>query len=162
MLLWNIIKRVRFRQLKSVLVFLFKHPIFMVSTIIATFDVVRVSQKEFPNTHGFHNKANAFRHALWNIFIAKQCYLFSRKSHEVILWTKEFTDWHEDFSPNEALPRIMDLHNNCIGRELFLKTPKSTQNQWVILLKEQLEYAVQIVSVEDVENYPRQLVYLEN
>lgn len=84
MLLWKTIKGVRFRQLKSVLVFLFKHPIFMISTIKATFDVVRVSQKEFPNTHGFHNKANAFRHALWNIFIAKQCALFSRKSHEVI------------------------------------------------------------------------------
>ena len=39
---------------------------------------------------------------------------------------------------------------------------KSTQNQWVILLKDELEYAVQIVSVEDVVNYPRQLVYLEN
>jgi len=162
MLLWNIIKRVRFRQLKSVLVFLFKHPIFMVSTIIATFDVVRVSQKEFPNTHGFHNKANAFRHALWNIFIAKQCALFSRKSHEVISLTKEFTDWHEDFLPNEELPRIMDLHNNYIGREFFLKTPKSTHKQWVILMKEQLHKAVQIVSVEDVVNYPSQLVYLEN
>ena len=162
MLLWNIIKRVRFRQLKSVLVFLFKHPIFMVSTIIATFDVVRVSQKEFPNTHGFHNKANAFRHALWNIFIAKQCALFSRKSHEVISWTKEFTYWHEDFLPNEELPRIMDLHNNYIGREFFLKTPKSTHKQWVILMKEQLHKAVQIVSVEDVVNYPSQLVYLEN
>ena len=162
MLLWNIIKEVCFRQLKSVLVFLFKHPIFMVSTIIATFNVVRVSQKEFPNTHGFHNKANAFRHALWNIFIANQCSLFSRKSHEVILWTKEFTDWHEDFSPNEELSRIMDLHNNYIGRELFLKTPKSTHKQWLILMKEQLHKAVQIVSVEDVVNYPSQLVYLEN
>ena len=162
MLLWNIIKGVRFRLMKSVLVFLFKHPIFMVSTIIATFDVVRISQKEFPDTHGFHNKANAFRHALWNIFIANQCSLFSRKSHEVILWTKEFTDWHEDFSPNEELSRIMDLHNNYIGRELFLKTPKSTHKQWVILMKEQLHKAVQIVSVEDVVKYPSQLVYLEN
>ena len=162
MLLWNIIKGVRFRLMKSVLVFLFKHPIFMVSTIIATFDVVRISQKEFPDTHGFHNKANAFRHALWNIFIAKQCSLFSRKSHEVILWTKEFTDWHEDFSPNEELVKIMDLHNNYIGRELFLKTPENTDKQWVILMKEQLHKAVQIVSVEDVVNYPSQLVYLEN
>ena len=162
MLLWDVFKGIRFRQVKKLMLFLFKHPFFFISTIKATFDVLRISQREFPNTHGFNNKANAFRHALWNIFIAKQCSLFSRKSYEVILWTKEFTDWHEDFSPNEALPRIMDLHNNCIGRELFLKTPKSTQNQWVILLKEQLEYAVQIVSVEDVENYPRQLVYLEN
>ena len=161
MLLWNIIKGVRFRLMKSVLVFLFKHPIFMVSTIIATFDVVRISQKEFPDTHGFHNKANAFRHALWNIFIAKQCALFSRNSHEVILWTKEFTDWYEDFSYNEELARIMDLHNNYIGRELFLKTPEKTHYQWVILMKEQLHKAVQIVSVEDVVNYPSQLVYLE-
>ena len=161
MLLWNIIKGVRFRLMKSVLVFLFKHPIFMVSTIIATFDVVRISQKEFPDTHGFHNKANAFRHALWNIFIAKQCALFSRKSHEVILWTKEFTDWHEDFSYNKELARIMDLHNHYIGRELFLKTPEKTHKQGVILMKEQLQKAVQIVSVEDVVNYPTQLVYLE-
>ena len=162
MLLWKIIKGVRFRQLKSVLVFLLKNPIFMISTIKATFDVIRVSQIEFPNTHGFHNKANAFRHALWNIFIAKQCALFSRKSHEVISWTKEFTDWHEDFLPNEELPRIMDLHNNFIGRELFLKTPKSSDKQWVIILKKQLQDALQIVSVDDILNYPRQLVYLES
>ena len=162
MQVWDVIKGVRFRQLKCLLLFLFKHPFFLIYTVKATFDVLRISQKEFPNTHGFNNKANAFRHALWNIFIAKQCTLFSRKNHKIISWTKEFTDWHEDFSPNEELARVMDLHNNCIGRELFLKTPKSTQNQWVILLKKELEYAVQIVSVEDVVNYPRQLVYLEN
>lgn len=162
MQVWDVIKGVRFRQLKCLLLFLFKHPFFLISTVKATFDVLRISQKEFPNTHGFNNKANAFRHALWNIFIAKQCTLFSRKNHKIISWTKGFTDWHEDFSPNEELARVMDLHNNCIGRELFLKTPKSTQNQWVILLKKELEYAVQIVSVEDVVNYPRQLVYLEN
>ena len=56
----------------------------------------------------------------------------------------------------------MDLHNNCIGRELFLKTPKSTHKQWVILLKKQLRDAVQIVSVNDVVNYPTQLVYIES
>ena len=115
MLVWDVFKGIRFRQLKKLMLFLFKHPFFFISTIKATFDVLRISQREFPNTHGFNNKANAFRHALWNIFIAKQCSLFSKKSYEVILWTKEFTDWHEDFSPNEALPRIMDLHNNCIG-----------------------------------------------
>ncbi len=162
MQLWDVIKGVRFKQLHSVLLFFFKHPFFFISTIKATFDILRISQKEFPNTHGFHNKANAFRHALWNIFIAKQCSLYSRKNHEIILWTKEFTDWHEEFSPNEELPRLMDLHNNHIGRELFLKTPNSTQKQWVKSIKEKLQHAVQIVSAEDVVNYPSQLVYLEN
>jgi hypothetical protein len=45
---------------------------------------------------------------------------------------------------------------------LFLKTPKSSDKQWVIILKKQLQDAVQIVSVDDVLNYPRQLVYLES
>lgn len=88
--------------------------------------------------------------------------LFSRKNNEIILWTKESTDWHEEFSPNEELPRLMDLHNNHIGREIFLKTSNSTQKQWVKSIKEKLQHAVQIVSAEDVENYPSQLVYLEN
>ena len=101
MQVWDVIKGVRFRQLKCLLLFLFKHTFFLISTVKATFDVLRISQKEFPNTHGFNNKANAFRHALWNIFIAKQCTLFSRKNHKIISWTNEFTDWHEDFSPNE-------------------------------------------------------------
>ena len=92
MFVWDVIKGVRFKQLKSVLLFFFKHPVFMISTVIATFNAVRVSQKEFPNTHGFHNKANAFRHALWNIFIAKECSRFSKNNYEIILWTKEFTD----------------------------------------------------------------------
>ena len=78
MQVWDVIKGVRFKQLHSVLLFFFKHPFFFISTVKATFDVLKISQREFPNTHGFHNKANAFRHALWNIFIAKQCSLFSR------------------------------------------------------------------------------------
>ena len=122
MFVWDVIKGVRFKQLKSVLLFLFKHPVFMISTVIATFNAVRVSQKEFPNTHGFHNKANAFRHALWNIFIAKECSRFSKNNYEIISWTKEFTDWHEDFAPNKELSKTMDLHNNYIGREMFLNT----------------------------------------
>tara|TARA_B110000503_G_scaffold36653_1_gene59927 strand:- start:257 stop:637 length:381 start_codon:yes stop_codon:yes gene_type:complete len=122
MFVWDVIKGVRFKQLKSVLLFLFKHPVFMISTVMATFNAVRVSQKEFPNTHGFHNKANAFRHALWNIFIAKECSRFSKNNYEIISWTKEFTDWHEDFAPNKELSKTMDLHNNYIGREMFLNT----------------------------------------
>ena len=122
MFVWDVIKGVRFKQLKSVLLFLFKHPVFMISTVMSTFNAVRVSQKEFPNTHGFHNKANAFRHALWNIFIAKECSRFSKNNYEIISWTKEFTDWHEDFAPNKELSKTMDLHNNYIGREMFLNT----------------------------------------
>ena len=162
MFVWDVIKGVRFKKLKSVLLFFFKHPVFMISTVIATFNAVRVSQKEFPNTHGFHNKANAFRHALWNIFIAKECSRFSKNNYEIILWTKEFTDWHEDFAPNEELAKTMDLHNNYIGREMFLNTTHKDYKQWIPFVKKQLQQAVLIVSIKDVVNYPTQLVYLES
>ena len=48
---------------------------------------------------------------------------------KVISWTKEITDWHEDFSPNLALARAMDLHNNYIGRELFQNHKSKTEKK---------------------------------
>ena len=47
-------------------------------------------------------------------------YFTNKDLDSIISWTKEITDWHEDFSPNKELARAMDLHNNFIGRELFL------------------------------------------
>jgi hypothetical protein len=159
---WKIIKGLNFRQLKSLTVLLFKHPFFMLSTMKATFSVMRIAQKEFPNVHGLLNKANAFRHALWNVFIAIECSRFSKNTDAVLKWTKEFTDWHEEFAPNEELAKIMDLHNNFIGRELYKQTESRDKKQWVEFIKNQLLDAVQITSVTDVEKYPNQLVYLEN
>jgi hypothetical protein len=144
------------------MILFFKHPFFMFSTMKATFSVMKVAQKEFPNVHGFLNKANAFRHALWNVFIAIECSRFSKNIDAILEWTKEFTDWHEEFAPNEELAKIMDLHNNFIGRELYKQTESRDKKQWVEFIKNQLLDAVQITSVADVEKYPNQLVYLEN
>ena len=93
----------------------------MISTVKATFSVMKIAQKEFPDVHGHHNKANAFRHALWNIYIANKCKRFSKNNSQIIDWTKGFTDWHEEFSPNEEIAKSMDLHNNLIGRQLFIE-----------------------------------------
>ena len=159
---WKLIKGLNFRQLKSLLILFFKHPFFMVSTVKATINVMKIAQKEFPNVHGQLNKANAFRHALWNVFIAIECSRFSKNIDAILQWAKEFTDWHEEFAPNEELAKTMDLHNNLIGRELYRKSEGKDKNQWIGLMKGELLNAVQIVSVTDVANYPNQLVYLEN
>jgi hypothetical protein len=159
---WKLIKGLNFRQLKSLLVLFVTHPFFMISTVKATFSVIKIAQKEFPNIHGQLNKANAFRHALWNVFIAIECSRFSKNTDAILLWTKEFTDWHEEFAPNEELAKIMDLHNNLIGRELYRKSEGKNKNQWIAFMKDELLKAIQIASVNDVANYPNQLVYLEN
>ena len=159
---WKIIKGINFRQLKSLIFMLFKHPIFMISTVRVTFRVMRISEEEFPGIHGKHNKANAFRHALWNILIAKECARFSKKVEPVLRWTKDFTDWHEDFAPNEELPRFMDLHNNRVGREMYKKMSVKSQLEFITFVKEKLNEAVQITSIDAIEKDSMQLVYIEN
>jgi len=45
---------------------------------------------------------------------------------------------------------------------MFLNTTHKDYKQWIPFVKKQLQQAVLIVSVEDVVNYPTQLVYLES
>lgn len=157
-----IIKGLNFRQLKSLLFLFFKHPFFMISTVKATFNVMKIVEKEFPGIHGKQNKANAFRHALWNVFIAKECSRFSKNLEAILKWTKDFTDWHEEFSPNEELPRFMDLHNNNVGREVYKEMKTKSKTEFVVFLKDQLKGAVKINTITAIEKDSMQLVYLEN
>ncbi|MBL4604770.1 MAG: hypothetical protein JKY02_03655 [Flavobacteriaceae bacterium] len=159
---WKIVKGLRFGQITSLLSLFFKHPFFMFSTIRATLSVMKIAQNEFPNIHGELNKANAFRHALWNVLIAKECAKFSKNIESVIRWTEQITDWHEEFSPNEELPKFMDLHNNRVGREIYMEMNTKSKIEFIAYLKEQLNCAVQITSMHDVEKDSTHLVYLEN
>ena len=134
----------------------------MISTVQATLQTFQISQKEFPGIHGKHNKANAFRHALWNVLIAKKCARFSSSTNSILRWTEFITDWHEEFAPNEILPKTMDLHNNRIGREIYQQLPDSKLSEIIAFTKDQLENAVKIEQLTEIKNYSQQLVYLEN
>ena len=134
----------------------------MLSTALATAKTFQISQREFPNIHGKHNKANAFRHALWNMIIAKKCTRFSKNIEAVLNWTEEITNWHEDFSPNEALPRMMDLHNNRIGRELFATHKNASLQEMTTMLIKQLDQAVRVTELSAFTNHPNQLTYLDD
>ena len=158
---WKIIKGLNYRQLTSLFVWFLKHPLYMIATINATLQTFRISEREFPKIHGKHNKANAFRHALWNILIAKKCAKFSKNNSSVINWTKQITDWHEEFSPNEKLAEAMDLYNNRVGRTLYESNRDLEINQIVDLVKRYMENAVKISKISDVENF-NQLVYIED
>jgi len=137
---WEIIKNLNFKQIGALFVWFLKHPFFMFAAFRATVNTLRIAQKEFPNIHGLHNKANAFRHAIWNIFIAKECLKFTKDVDKVLAWTKLITDWHEEFSPNEEMAKLMDLHNNAIGRNYFLNLIGSSKNEIIetVILKSEL------------------------
>lgn len=159
---WKIIKGLNYRQLSSLFVWFLKHPLYMMSTIQATLQTFQVSQKKFPNIHGGHNKANAFRHAFWNVLIAKKSARFSNDTESILNWTQKITDWHEEFSPNEKIAEAMDLHNNRIGRDKYLEYGEKPVKEIVKMMILELDDAVKISDVGEIQQYSRRLVYLED
>lgn len=142
--------------------FFLKHPLLMFATVKATSRTIKIVQEKFPDIHGENNIANAFRHALWNYLIANKCLKFKKNKTAIISWTKEITDWHEDFSPNKALARAMDLHNNFIGRELFLSCVGEPENETIKILELKLNTAICVTSSEEIKEYLLELVYMKS
>lgn len=158
----KIVRGLNFRQLTSLLGWFLRHPLYMIATVSATITTFRISQKNFPDIHGKHNKANAFRHALWNILIAKKCSKFSKNLDSVLKWTEQITNWHEEFSPNEELAKAMDLHNNQIGRDLYPKVAEMNLNGIAAFMIGQLKEALLIKDSSEIKKSLHQLVYLED
>jgi hypothetical protein len=159
---WKLIKGIKFKQLISLFKFFLKHPILMIATIKATSRTMKIVQEKFPDIHGENNVANAFRHALWNLLISFECLKREKNLEFIISWTKEITDWHEDFSPNKALARAMDLHNNFIGRELFLSCRGKSENEVIKELELKLYSAICVKSYEEIEENLSALVFIKS
>ena len=134
----------------------------MIATIQATLQTFQISQKEFPNIHGKNNKANAFRHAFWNALIAKKCSRFSSNTESILDWTKKITDWHEEFAPNEKLAEMMDLHNNGIGRQKYREFGHESVKEMSKLMISELDHAIKVRDVSEIQQYSHQLVYIED
>ena len=161
MALRTILKQIKAKQLFGFFRFFIRHPLFAVSTFFATVKTYKIAEKEFAKIHGKHNKANAFRHALWNALIAKSCSTYSNNKEKIIRWAKNVTDWHEKLFVNESLSREMDLHNNQIGRDLFLNNDKISSEELTNVLLKSLNSAVLVFSLKDISEATNVLVYLE-
>lgn len=158
---WEIIKNLNLKQIGALFVWFIKHPIFMLATFKATVNTLQIAQKEFPDIHNLHNKANAFRHAIWNIFIAKECSKYSKDIVKVLAWTKLITDWHEEFSPNQEMAKLMDLHNNAVGRKSYLELKDNPKIEIIEKLLLKLEVAIKINQISEIDKI-NNLVFLED
>jgi len=157
---WRIIKELDFKQLFGLFWLFLQNPIYAFPTIFATKRCMNIAQKEYGGEHHLSNPANAFRHALWVILIVKKCLKWSNNEEKAKVWAKKFTDWHEDFSPNAALERAMDFHNNEMGI-IFLEEIKNKNEAEIIsFLKQKASEAIKIESVEEVKNNKKTLIYI--
>ena len=161
----RLLKIVQWKQLKGVIGFFFRHPFLLLSALPATWQCVGICDHLFGNTHHKHNKANAFRHALWNMLLMRNALKTGSSLEDATKWAQEFTDWHEDFSPNKEPARSMDFHNNAVGRLLYrekfnMKRVKNIQITQALLPL--LEKAVLTENIEEVRSTPpTRLVFLK-
>lgn len=142
---------------------LLSKPLLLIPTVWATIESILFSELNFHESHGGRGVANAFRHAAWNLLIAKNCTLFT-SSEKAVSWAKFVTDLHEECFPNEPFDREMDLHNNKIGRYVFLDLTRQKSNskkKMIYFLVEKSKTAKGLNDEKEIINYPNEMVYFD-
>ena len=114
----------------------------------------------FGKKHQLSTKANAFRHALWNILICRKTLKFTKNENKSVVWAQKFTDLYEKVTKNEYLDEAMDLHNNKVGRKVFLSKKQLKNQEMIRFLLEMKEKAQKIEQIEDVIKFDSELVYI--
>ncbi|MGB6083027.1 DUF6973 domain-containing protein [Moheibacter sp.] len=139
---------------------LISRPLLLIPTIWGTVESILFSEVNFHESHGGRGVANAFRHAAWNLLIAKNSSLFTSRE-KAVEWAKYITDLHEECFPNESFDHEMDLHNNRIGREIFeeLAPQKLSKKEMIAELIYKSESAVGLTDEKEFTKYLNELVY---
>lgn len=156
----KVILRLSIKELLKLGVIFLKHPLLIWPTLKATQLTVSICNRFYPQSHHGHGRANAFRHALWNMLVAKAALDAGCKMISSIQWAATITDLHEELSPNPLLEKTMDLHNNQIGRLFFEQIGNQSVAKLVRFLQDQLPKAVLIRTTKEVKEYNKVLVYL--
>ncbi|MHA6278906.1 DUF6973 domain-containing protein [Salinimicrobium sp. CAU 1759] len=154
------IASLNFKELVVLSRIFLKHPLYLLPTYKATDRTVKISNRLYGALHHEDNRTNAFRHALWNYLICKYCLSVAGSMEKAVNWSKKITDLHERLSPNADLAKAMDLHNNRIGREIFLKN-FDEEIDIVTLLQQETKEAVKIRSFKEIEEVRTNLVFIE-
>lgn len=154
------LRKLNLKQIKELFIFAVKQPLFIIPTIKASVLCLKICDKEFGATHHKSNKANAFRHALWNILLIKKCSKNTQNNLKAISWARTITTWHETFSVNKVLERKMDLHNNEIGRWMYFKVKNLSEEVMITILLKKTAEAIKMKEPFQEEFYREALVFI--
>ena len=148
----------------------------------ATEKSISLTASNFPNISAYQNKADAFRHAIWNVLICKYIGEDKNEISDCISRAEDFTTKHEtgaskpDKMTDEAweLDKQMDLHNNAQGLKYFEGVAWIVKEGWfkvkrvrapseddlVTGIKNKLNSAQKISKASDTSKYPSNIVYI--
>lgn len=98
---------------KEILLLIF-HPALIDGTERASKNALNWAENAYYGTNQHLTKADAYRHAIWNVLIPKYCASHFNNEHDATDWAKKFTDAHENGSstPSNPLDNPMDFNNN--------------------------------------------------
>lgn len=128
---------------------LFFYPEYIRDTNNASNEALRTAVKWWPQLDQEDTKADAFRHAYWNIILAQEVSLW---------WAKLFTTAHESEEEN-LKAKYMDLHNNFVGRHIYKTNSSLTNNQYSEKVKNYQYIGKTLCRLDKNTNY---LVYVDN
>ncbi len=114
----------------------------------------------FGKSHHGNNRANAFRHAFWNVLICQKTLKWTKNQKKSMIWAEKVTFLYEKVTQNENLAKMMDLHNNGIGRILFSSIFDQNEEEIIENLTILMKNAQKIVKIEEFPIFNNQLVYL--
>ncbi|MCT8339426.1 hypothetical protein MG296_05140 [Flavobacteriaceae bacterium TK19130] len=158
--LWARIRSLSIGQLWQLSVLFLKHPLYILPTLRATKRTFEICQNLYGDTHHKSNRANAFRHALWNMLICQKTFKISKNEQKAVIFTLKVTDLYEKVTQNEVLDEAMDLHNNEIGRRHFLKNSTQNEAELVELLQKMAKKAQKVSKVEEMNKFQDNLVFI--
>ena len=154
MKVWQFVRSLKARQLWALVKLCFLNLNKVLPTWKATNRSLAQANKLYGKEHRRNTPANAFRHAFWNYLIARKCLKRPEQTHQVLEWTKNITDLHEEIFPNSDLARSMDLHNNKVGRRLFVEYATYPEEAVQQLLQQRTVESIRIGSEEELKEIP--------
>ncbi len=154
-----IFKSISVKKLLLFFKYFLKDPLAFLTFCRATFQTLLICQKKFGFEHVKNGKANAYRHALWNILLIK----YSAKK-DPYSWAQFIGNQYEEIFPNAPSDTAMDLHNNSIGNSIAKKFPNEKVSFYQNYLENSLQEAICITKNDypaRIQNHPNQLVYFK-
>ncbi|MGB4414841.1 MAG: hypothetical protein WBI53_08150 [Paludibacter sp.] len=160
------------------------HPTFAKPIKKATEKASELTNSNFPQINAYQNKADAFRHTIWNVLICKYIGEDNNKISDCTNVANDFTTKHETgaIKPSNMTDtdwerdKQMDLHNNEQGRNYFVsvawirnhktwfytlkRVAAPSEDEIATGIKNKLNSAKKMSTANDANNYPSNIVYI--
>ncbi len=153
-------KQVSMWQLLRLTGLMLLKPLYIIPTLRATKRTMAICNSLYEKEHHSNRKANAFRHALWNVLICQNIFKMTKNEEKSMIWARKVTNLHEKLAPNAPLAMAMDLHNNEVGRMYLGSLKNSSEEEIITFLQENTQKAKKVLEIKAILDHKNDLVYL--